>query len=94
MSIGWNGAQTRVLNWTADGEMIEALPIVASQTERAVQHLSKPIKFTDGSVGKPYGMERSKARSKLATTGLVFNRGNRCGGNAPAVRPRMQYVLD
>ena len=39
MRVGWNGAQTRILNWTADGEVIEALPIVAGQTECAVQHI-------------------------------------------------------
>ena len=39
MRIGWNGAQPQVLNWTANGEVIKALPIVTSQTERTVQHI-------------------------------------------------------
>ena len=33
------GAQPQVLNGTADGEVIKALPIVARQTERVVQHI-------------------------------------------------------
>src|ERR1019366_3003963 len=37
--IGWIGAQSHILDWTAYGEVIEALPIVTGQTERAVQHL-------------------------------------------------------
>src|SRR5271157_255633 len=39
MCIRRNRAQPQVLDWTADGEMIETLPIVAGQTERAVQHI-------------------------------------------------------
>ena len=37
MRVGWNGAQPQILNRAADGEMIEALPIMANQTKRAVQ---------------------------------------------------------
>ena len=39
MLIGWNGAQSQILDWTTDGKVVEALPIVTDQTERAVQHL-------------------------------------------------------
>src|SRR5664279_5420920 len=39
MRIRRNSAQPQILNRTADGEMIEALPIAASQTECAVQHI-------------------------------------------------------
>jgi hypothetical protein len=39
MRIRRNGTQTLILDRTTDGEMIEALPIVAGQTERAVQHI-------------------------------------------------------
>jgi hypothetical protein len=36
MLIGWNGAQSQILDGTADGEVVEALPIVTGQTERTV----------------------------------------------------------
>ena len=39
MRIWWNGSQSHILDWTADGEVVEALPIVTGQTERTVQHL-------------------------------------------------------
>src|ERR1039457_2088215 len=39
IQIGWNGSQSHILDWTADGEVVEALPIVTGQTERTVQHL-------------------------------------------------------
>ena len=39
MRIWWNGSQSHILDWTAYGEVVEALPIVTGQTERAVQHL-------------------------------------------------------
>ena len=39
MRIWWNGSQSHIHDWTADGEVVEALPIVTGQTERAVQHL-------------------------------------------------------
>jgi hypothetical protein len=39
MRIGLNGSQSHILDWTANGEVVEALPIVTGQTERAVQHL-------------------------------------------------------
>ena len=39
MRIRWNSAQPQILDWTANGEVVEALPIVAGQTERAVQHI-------------------------------------------------------
>ena len=39
MRIGWNGAQPEIFNRTANGEVIKALPIVTSQTERAVQDI-------------------------------------------------------
>jgi hypothetical protein len=39
MPIRWNGTQSQILDGTADGEVVEALPIVTGQTECAVQHL-------------------------------------------------------
>ena len=43
MRIWWNGSQSHILDWTADGEVVEALPIVTGQTERAVQHLIEVV---------------------------------------------------
>jgi uncharacterized protein (DUF488 family) len=37
MWIRWNGTQSQILDRTANGEVVEALPIVTGQTERAVQ---------------------------------------------------------
>ena len=37
--VGRSGAQPQVLDGAADGEVVEALPIVAGQTECAVQHI-------------------------------------------------------
>src|SRR5580765_701976 len=39
MSIRWSGAQSQILDRTADGEVVEALPIVTVQTERSMQHI-------------------------------------------------------
>lgn len=39
MRVGRRGAQPQVLDRTADGEVVETLPIVPGQTERAVQHI-------------------------------------------------------
>jgi hypothetical protein len=39
MRIGWNSAQPQILDRTADGEVVVALPIVANQLERAMQHI-------------------------------------------------------
>jgi hypothetical protein len=36
MRIRWNGTQPQILDWTANGEVVEALPIVTGQAERAV----------------------------------------------------------
>src|ERR1039458_9996748 len=37
--VGRSGAQPHILNGAADGEVVKALPIVAGQTECAVQHI-------------------------------------------------------
>src|ERR1017187_4245712 len=39
MRIRGCGAQPQILDRTADGEMVEALPIVVGHAERAVQHI-------------------------------------------------------
>ena len=39
MRVRRRGAQSQILDWAADGEVVEALPVVAGQTERAVQHI-------------------------------------------------------
>ena len=36
MRIRWNGMQPQIFDWTANGEVVEALPIVTGQAECAV----------------------------------------------------------
>jgi hypothetical protein len=38
MRIRWTSAQPQILDWAANGEVVQALPTVARQTERAVQY--------------------------------------------------------
>ena len=52
--IGGSGAQPDVLHRTADGEMVEALPVVPDQTERTVQHIIEVA--TDAGAANPGGL--------------------------------------
>src|ERR1035441_6550432 len=49
--VGWSGAQPQILHGSADGEMVKALPVVAGQTERAVQHVIEVA--TDAGAANP-----------------------------------------
>ena len=54
MCIGWSGAQPRVLDGTAYGEVVEALPIVARQSECPMQHIIKIA--TNAGAAHPCGL--------------------------------------
>ena len=60
MSIRCSGAQSQILHRRADGEMIKALPVVADQAQRVMQHIVEVA--ADARAANPGGFGRQIQR--------------------------------